>query len=76
MSKENWHLEIYRQQGTNEALISAHDFHNLVSLRIAITENRGSRFVVREPDQATPKDRITLLDMRAQGFNIQIASSG
>jgi hypothetical protein len=76
MSSEKWRLEIYRQQGNNEALISTHDFHSLVSLRIAIIENRGRSFVVREPENAKAQDRVTLLDLRAQGFNIQIASSG
>ena len=50
MSREMWGLDIYRQQGNTDALISTHDFHSLVSLRIAIIENRGRSFVVRETE--------------------------
>jgi hypothetical protein len=40
MSREMWELDIYRQQGNRDALVATHDFHNLISLRIAIIENR------------------------------------
>ena len=76
MSREMWELGIYRQQGNTDALVATHDFHNLISLRIAVIENRGRSFVVREPLHATPQDRITLLDLRAQGFDIKIATQG
>ena len=49
MTREMWELEIYRQQGNTDALVATHDFHSLISLRIAIIENRGRSFVVREP---------------------------
>ena len=67
-SKPGGELGIYRQQGNTDALVATHDFHDLISLRIAVIENRGRSFVVREPLHATPQDRITLLDLRAQGF--------
>ena len=76
MSREMWGLEIYRQQGNTDALVATHDFHSLISLRIAIIENRGRSFVVREPAHATPQDRVTLLDLRAQGFDIKIGLQG
>ena len=47
MSRKMWELDIYRQQGNTDALVATHDFHNLISLRIAIIENRGRSFVVR-----------------------------
>jgi len=74
--QEDVGIGYYRQQGNTNALVATHDFHNLISLRIAITENRGRSFVVREPLHATPQDRITLLDLRAQGFDIKIAMQG
>jgi hypothetical protein len=64
------------QQGNTDALVATHDFHDLISVRIAIIENRGRSFVVREPLHATPQDWITLLDLRAQGFDIKIAMQG
>ena len=57
MSRKMWELDIYRQQGNTDALVATHDFHNLISLRIAIIENRGRSFVVREPLHATTQDR-------------------
>jgi hypothetical protein len=84
--QEDVGIGYYRQQGNTNALVATHDFHNLISLRIAITENRGRSFVVREPLHATPvvreplhatpQDRITLLDLRAQSFDIKIAMQG
>jgi hypothetical protein len=40
MRRKMWELDIYRQQGNTDALVATHDFHNLISLRIAIIENR------------------------------------
>ena len=74
--QEDVGIGYYRQQGNTNALVATHDFHNFISLQIAITENRGKSFVVREPLHATPQDRITLLDLRAQGFDIKIAMQG
>ena len=75
MNREKWLLEIYRIGDASPSL--THEFNSLTSLRIAIVENRGMKFVVREPTHATASDRSTLLDLRAQGFDIAIrASSG
>lgn len=72
MSRDKWKLEIYRRQGTLNALVSTHEFNSVASLRIAIVENGGMTFIVREPSDATTADRTTLLDLRAQGFDIAI----
>jgi hypothetical protein len=74
MSHEKWLLEIYRVEDASSSLISTHEFNSLASLRITIVENAGMRFIVREPARATAADRLTLLDLRAQGFNISIAA--
>jgi hypothetical protein len=70
MSREKWVLEIYRPQTGANVSISTHEFQSLASLRIAIV---GRAFIVREPTHVTAADRTTLLDLRAQGFNISIA---
>ena len=70
MTREMWGLEIYRQQGNTDALVATHDFHSIISLLIAIIENRSRSFVVREPAHATPQ-----LDL-SQGFDIKISSQG
>jgi hypothetical protein len=72
MSREKWLLKIYRAADASTSLISTHEFNGLASLRIAIVENRGMTFIVRQPTHATAADRITLLDLRAQAFNISI----
>jgi hypothetical protein len=75
MSRKMWELDIYRQQGNTDALVATHDFHNLISVRIAIIENRGRSFVVREPLHATPQDRITSRS-ESPSFDIKISSQG
>jgi hypothetical protein len=74
MSHDKWILDIYRE-GDSNAPIASHEFNSLASLRIAIVENRGMTFIVREPPHATAADRTTLLDLRAQGFDISIRSA-
>ena len=75
MSHEKWLLEIYRVEDASSSLISPHEFNSLALLRITVVENAEMRFTVRQPAHATAADRITLLDLRAQGFNICIAAS-
>ena len=70
-----WVLEIYRRAGDPSSLSATHEFNSLASVRIAIVENRGMKFVVREPAHTTAADRTTLLDLRAQGFDIAIRAS-
>ena len=72
MSSDMWVLEIYRSASDPGSLIETHEFNSLASLRIAIVENRGMIFVVREPIHATAADRATLIDLRTQGFDIAI----
>jgi hypothetical protein len=68
MTPEKWVLEIYR----GHSLISRLEFDSIPALRTAVVENRGRMFIVRAPTHATAADRITLLDLRAQGFDIAI----
>ncbi len=70
MIADRWTLEIHRGAGEPGSLIATHEFNSLASLRITIVENRGMAFVIREPAHATATDRKTLLDLRAQGFDI------
>ena len=72
MSSDKWRLEIYRPEGGLKSPVALYEFHSLASLRITIIENRGRTFVVRAPVRVTPDDRKTLLDLRAQGFDIAI----
>jgi hypothetical protein len=73
MTRDKWILEIYRP--ASKSPMATHEFNSLASLRIAIVENLGNAFVVRAPEHATAADRTTLLDLRAQGFDIAIRSS-
>jgi hypothetical protein len=72
MMHDKWVLDIYRRAGDQGSLIATHEFNSLASLRITVVENRGMAFLVREPAHATAADRTTLLDLRAQGFEIAI----
>ena len=75
MSQNNWVLEIYRLDGSlKNSLVSTRDFDDLPSLRIAIVQNREMAFIVRKPPHAVTQDRATLLNLRAQGFNIALGS--
>ena len=73
MSREKWLLEIYRANGDRD-LIATMQFESFPLLRIAVVENRGKSFIVEPPSQASAADRIALLDLRAQGFNIALGS--
>jgi hypothetical protein len=72
MSRNKWVLEIYCREGSITSLISTRDFDDLPSLRTAMVQNRGNAFIVRESPHAVTQDRATLLDLRAQGFNIAL----
>jgi hypothetical protein len=71
MSGGNWILEIYRIGGGGDHLGTL-EFAALPSLRVALTEHHGKKFFVTMPGDVTPEDRNTLLDLRAQGFDIAI----
>ena len=74
MSLGMWTLEVYRPEKGLKSPIALYEFHSLASLRITIIENRGCTFVVRAPEHVTAADRKTLLDLRAQGFDIAMRS--
>jgi hypothetical protein len=74
MGRDKWVLEIYLRDGPMKSPISTLEFDDLPSLRIAVVQNRERAFIVREPSHAGPGDRATLLDLRAQGFNIALGS--
>jgi hypothetical protein len=46
--------------------------NNLPPLRIALKNFPDHKYIVEMPTSATPADRVTLLDLRAQGFDIAI----
>jgi hypothetical protein len=73
MSQKQWMLKIYQSGGEGDR-IATMEFATLPLLRIAIAENRGKKFTVEPPAHATAADRITLLDLRAQGFDIAVRS--
>ena len=75
MSSEKWTLEIYQPEEAANSPAATCEFNSLASLRITIVENRGMTFVVKAPAHVTAEDRTTLLDLRAQGFDIAVRSS-
>jgi hypothetical protein len=72
--REKWVLEIHRALGGGGP-IATEEFESLSLLRAAIIETHDKKFIVEPPARATAADRITLLDMRAQGFDIAIRTS-
>lgn len=74
MKSDKWVLEIYRALGGGNHIATA-QFESLSLLRAAIIETHDKKFIVELPARATAADRITLLDMRAQGFDIAIRTS-
>ncbi len=71
MSGSKWILEVYRIGGGGDHLATL-KFAALPSLRVALTEHQGKTFFVTMPGDETPEDRNTLLDLRAQGFDVAI----
>ena len=71
MSGGKWILEIYRTGGGGDHLATL-EFATLPSLRVVLTEHHGKKFFVTMPGDVSPDDRNTLLDLRAQGFDIAI----
>jgi len=72
--RDKWVLEIYRGLGGGDHIARV-EFESLSLLRAAITETHDKKFIVDLPAHATAADRLTLLDMRAQGFDIAIRTS-
>jgi hypothetical protein len=75
MSGNKWILEVYlvRKASADHPVITL-EFENLPQLRIALTNIPNHKYVVEMPTSATAADRITLLDLRAQGFDIAVRS--
>ena len=73
MRSDKWVLEMYRANAGGD-LITTAEFETSM-LRSAIAETHDKKFIVRLPAYATAADRITLLDLRAQGFDIAIRAS-
>lgn len=73
MTLSLWRLAIYSEPSEHNSLLATREFADLPALRLALIENRGrQRLVITPPSTMTAADRTTLLDMRSQGFNIQI----
>jgi len=75
MSGNKWILEVYpvRRASEDHPVITL-EFENLPQLRIALTNIPNHKYIVEMPAGATAADRVTLLDLRAQGFDIAIRS--
>jgi hypothetical protein len=69
-SGDKWILEIHREDGSEH--IATVEFESFRMLQIAIVKDRGKKFVVEPPSRASAADRVTLLDLRAQGFDIAL----
>ena len=73
MSGNKWILEVYlvRTASEDHPVITL-EFENLPQLRIALTNFPNHKYIVEMPASAAAADRIALLDLRAQGFDIAI----
>jgi len=65
-------LELHVEERVPNSLIMKREFSGLPALRLAIMENHGRRFIVTPPASMTADARIGLLNMRTDGFNIEI----
>ncbi|MBR1157037.1 hypothetical protein [Bradyrhizobium sp. JYMT SZCCT0428] len=65
-------IELHVEQRSPNSLIMRREFSGLPALRIAIMKNRERRFTITPPASMTAGDRTALLNMRADGFNIEI----
>lgn len=72
VARSRWVLEIHHEQKDENSLIATQELDNLPLLRIVLVQNRGRKFIVRPPVDATAKETKTLLDLRAQGFDIAV----
>jgi hypothetical protein len=73
MSGNKWILEVYLIRGASEDHpVITLEFDNLPQLRIALTNIPDHKYIVEMPASATAPDRVALLDLRAQGFDIAI----
>jgi hypothetical protein len=75
MSGNKWILEVYLVgKASEDRPVITLEFENLPQLRIALTNIPNHKYIVEMPAGATAADRVTLLDLRAQGFDIAIRS--
>jgi hypothetical protein len=75
MSGNKWILEVYLiGKASEDRPVITLEFENLPQLRIALTNIPNHKYIVEMPAGATAADRVTLLDLRAQGFDIAIRS--
>lgn len=73
MSRNKWILEVYLiNVGSEGHPIVTLELENLPQLRIALTNIPDHKYIVEMPASASAPDRIALLDLRAQGFDIAI----
>ena len=72
MSGTKWILEVYLVLSVSENPMVTLKFDNLSQLRLALANLPDHKYIVEVPSSATAADRITLLDLRAQGFDIAI----
>ena len=70
MSERKWILEVYQATSAGDNQVISLEFESLPQLRLALTTMHDHKFIVEIPSDATAADRNTLLDMRAQGFDI------
>ena len=70
---DRWILEIYRAQGGSEPIATV-EFESFRQLHVAIVKDRGKKFIVETASGVSAADRVTLLDLRAQGFDIALRS--
>jgi hypothetical protein len=73
MRGNEWTLEVYLvRNASNEHPVDTMEFESLPQLRIALANIPNHKYIVEMPASATAADRIALLDLRAQGFDIAI----
>jgi hypothetical protein len=73
MSGNRWILEVYLVRTASEdPPVITLEFENLPQLRIALANIPNHKYIVKMPASATAADRVALLDLRAQGFDIAI----
>ena len=73
MSGSKWILEVYLVKMASVVdHIATIEFDSLVQLRLALARTHDRKYIVELPADASAADRITLLDLRAQGIDIAI----
>jgi hypothetical protein len=72
MSGSKWILEVYLVLSDGEDPVITLEFDNLSQLRLALANIPDHKYIVVLPGSASAADQTTLLDLRAQGFDIAI----